>query len=280
MGIINETSEKSLSRTITDIVFPCMIFSATVRSLEQIRWAEAGEAALISAMVFASTWLLGRLVFGKYPSERKCALALGCMISNAAFIGFPLVSGTWGDVGIFYTTIFMTVSRVFLWTVGVALFPAAREEHQSPVRAVLLNPNSIAMYLALIYHYLLPFSLPVFLLEATAEVGDMSTVFCMVMVGSLLHGIKIRELCQTDAVRFCTARLIGFPVVLFFLLRSLNADGVITAVMTLLVSTPAPTMGSVLAARYGGDKKFASELVLTSTILSLGTIPLVALLYS
>ena len=116
-------------------------------------------------------------------------------------------------------------------------------------------------------------------MDAVYEIGSMSTVFCMVMVGSLLKGIQWREIFDHDIVYYSIIRLIVLPLVLFAVLKLLRIEYAIIAVMTLIVSTPAPTLGSVLASRYGSDKRFASCLVLASTVFSLVTIPLLALLY-
>lgn len=276
-GIINDVSEKNLSKAITDIVFPCLIFYAMVDSFSAIDWSTVDVVLIISILLFAISYVLGRFVFFRNSLEdRKPILVFGTMISNAAFIGLPLVSGLFGSLGIFYTTIYMTVSRVFLWTIGVALFPNGSSKH--PMLNVLTNPNSIAMFVAIIY-WILPFQLPDFIMDAVYEIGSMSTVFCMVMVGSLLKGIQWREIFDHDIVYYSIIRLIVLPLVLFAVLKLLRIEYAIIAVMTLIVSTPAPTLGSVLASRYGSDKRFASCLVLASTVFSLVTIPLLALLY-
>ena len=47
-------------------------------------------------------------------------------------------------------------------------------------------------------------------------------------------------------------------------------------VSILLTAMPAASTSAMLAEKYGRDYKFASELIMTSTILSLFTIPVVA----
>lgn len=275
-NILNDASEKSLAVAITDIVFPCMIFCAIIDSIPTIDWSKVGLVALISTAIYAGSYALGRLLFQKYPVERKAVMVFGMMISNAAFIGLPLVSGIWGAIGIFYTTIFMTISRCFIWTIGVTLFPDP--ERKNPVISIITNPNSIAMFLAAFYCFL-PFQLPEFAITAIREVGSMSTVFCVVMVGYLACGAHLKQLVEPSILYYCLLRLIVMPLLIFFLLHTLQIDPDIVGVMTLLVSAPAPTLGSVFAARYHADKQFASGLVVTSTVFSMVTIPLLAMLY-
>ena len=227
-------------------------------------------------VIFTASFLLGKLAFRRYAIERRAVLVFGILISNAAFVGLPLVTGIFGALGIFYTTIYMTVSRVFLWSAGVSVFPA--HENKNPILVVVTNPNSIAMFLAVTV-YFLPVSLPGLLLEAAGEIGGMSTIFCMTVVGSLVTGVRWNNFTDRTTLYFCFLRLLAVPLVTFFLLKWVGMEPVITGVMTLLVSTPAPTLGSVLASKYGGDKAFASSLVLVSTLLSIVTIPLLAVLY-
>lgn len=275
-GIINDQSEKNLSAAIIDIVLPCTIFNAMLEGLRQVDWKKAGLMLAVCLVLHLCAYFLGRFLFRQYPPERRAVCIFGLLVNNAAFVGLPMVSGIYGTSGVFYTTIFMTVSRIFMWGPGLRLFP----EHGKggAVRAVLTNPNTIAMFLALGVYFFFP--LPTFALKAIEEIGSISTVLCMAMVGSLLTGLRGVDVVKPTVLGYAVLRLVLMPLVVFAVLSTLKLDPEIVGVLTLLSSAPGPTTGSVLAARYGGDKKLAATLALVSTVFSAVTIPTLALLYT
>lgn len=277
-GVINEQSEKNLSAAIIEIVLPCTIFNAMLEGLEQVDWARAGLTLVICLALHLCSYGLGLVLYRRYPPQRRAVCVFGLLVNNAAFVGLPMVSGIYGASGVFYTTIFMTISRIFMWGPGLRLFPESGGG--SAVRAVLTNPNTIAMFLALGVYFLLPFQLPAFALNAVREIGSVSTVLCMAMVGSLLTGLTRADVFRPAVLGYCLLRLVLLPLAVFSVLSGLKLNPEIVGVLTLLSSAPGPTTGSVLAARYGGDKKLAATLALVSTALSAATIPAIALLYA
>ena len=65
-------------------------------------------------------------------------LRYGTMVPNAGFAGISLMRDAFGQLGAFYSSIFVIPIRASLWSVGVAMFSTTREPHR--VRKILLNP--------------------------------------------------------------------------------------------------------------------------------------------
>ena len=74
-----------------------------------------------------------------------------------------------------------------------------------------------------------------------------------------------------------TQLIIG-PVVTFFALKGLNFPNEVVYVCTLIQALPTATSLGLFATEYGGNEVEASELVAISTLLSLGTMPLMVAL--
>ena len=276
-GIVNDTTEKSLTSAIINIVLPCTIFNAMLEGLHQVDWKLAGIAVVACLIIHVCSYFLGLLFFKKDPASQRAVCIFGILINNAAFVGLPMVASVYGSSGIFYTTIFMTVSRIFMWSLGLQLFPAASKKN--PAVLVLTNPNTIAMLLSLAVHFLLPFNLPRFLLLSVEGIGSTSTVLCMVIIGSLITGLNNEDLWCPTVLRYCVLRLVIIPLLVFVTLSLIRLDQKLVGVLTLLTSAPGPTTGSVLAARYQGDKKLAATLALVSTVFSTITVPVLAMIY-
>ena len=276
-GILNDLSERNLADAIILLVLPCTIFNAMLEGLAQVDWALAGVTVIAVIIIHFCAYFLGLAIFGRYEAPQRAVCIFGMLVNNAAFIGLPMVSAAFGAEGVFYTTIFMTVSRVFMWTIGLHLFN--KDDKRNPVFVVLTNPNTIAMFLALFVYYLLPFELPLFLGSAIRGIAGTSNVLCMVMIGSLLTGLHKGDIFQSKVFIYTTIRLIAFPLAVFFALRILHMDPFLTGVLTLLVSAPGPTTGSVMATKYHGDKRLAATTTMFSTLASIITMPLLSLLF-
>ena len=277
-SIVNDATEESLTSAIINIVLPCTIFNAMLEGLHQVNWKLAGITIIVCLIIHIFSYFLGLLFFRRYPTDQRAVCIFGTLINNAAFIGLPMVSSVYGSSGIFYTTIFMTVSRIFMWSLGLQLFPGAGKKN--PVLLVLTNPNTIAMFLSLAVYFILPFNLPTFLLLSIEGIGSTSSIFCMVIIGSLITGLNRKDLWGPTVLRYCVLRLIIIPILVFATLSLIGLDRELTGVLTLLTSAPGPTTGSVLAAKYHGDKKLAATLALVSTVFSAITVPALALIYA
>ena len=81
---------------------------------------------------------------------------------------------------------------------------------------------------------------------------------------------------------FILIRLFALPAIMWAIMRVLLGFGIIEAnvmaVILILNSTPAAAITTMFAELYDGDSPYAGKLVAITTILSVATMPLVALL--
>ena len=106
--------------------------------------------------------------------------------------------------------------------------------------------------------------------------GVKNTVFEEIAMGLENLGVEPKEMLNKDAIIFSFYRLLLIPFLVGLLLWKLPLDELSIKVSVLLTAMPAASTSVMLAQKYHRDYKFASELIMTSTILSLITIPLVA----
>jgi predicted permease len=105
----------------------------------------------------------------------------------------------------------------------------------------------------------------------------------------LLIGLRLAEVDLRGAFRdkqlygYLVLRLLVSPALIWGILRlcillGLMTDEVVLIVILLSAATPAATATSMFAEKFDGDSVYASKLVSISTLLSLATMPAVALL--
>jgi predicted permease len=73
-------------------------------------------------------------------------------------------------------------------------------------------------------------------------------------------------------------RLVGIPLAVFAALKLLGFSGYLLIVPVLFSAMPAAANISILADQFGGNEELASRLVFISTLFSVFTLPVFALL--
>jgi len=105
----------------------------------------------------------------------------------------------------------------------------------------------------------------------------------MLVIGARLADIDFKGIFKDKYMYpFVALRLLILPAIVFVLLKVLNIFSLIDttsmSILLILSSTPAAAITSIFAEVYGGDFHYAGKLVALTTLLSVLTIPTVALL--
>ena len=124
-GIFNDAARDKLTDFVVFVTLPCMIFESfhMAFSLEALR--QGAVALLIAVCMAGVALLLGKVLYNRFPSEEKSILQYGTLVSNSGFAGLPVVSGTYGDEGLFLGSLFIIPTRILMWSAGISLFTRA-----------------------------------------------------------------------------------------------------------------------------------------------------------
>ena len=222
------------------------------------------------------TWLLSRVAFTKVPEDKQMVLRHGTITSNAGFLGNPITQGVFGNEGLLYASIAMIPVRIFLWSAGLSLY--TKTDSKSVVKNLLTHPCVIAVFVGFGIMFA-PFELPAFMVRTLNSVGGCTTAISMMVIGAILADIDLGHIEWGLLGYYCLLRLIVIPAVSFVALSLLGLAPMVTGVCTLLSGMPAASLTAVLAAKYGQNYGFASQVVFVSTLLSMITIPLMTLFF-
>lgn len=148
-GIFNDAARDKLTDFVVLITLPCMIFESFHMefSLESLK--QGGVAVLIATVMAAAALLLGKVLYNRFPYGEKSILQYGTLVTNSGFAGLPVVSGAYGDEGLFLGSLFIIPTRILMWSAGISLFTKA--DAKQAVRKVLLNPGIIAVEVGLVW---------------------------------------------------------------------------------------------------------------------------------
>ncbi|MCL2226843.1 MAG: AEC family transporter [Oscillospiraceae bacterium] len=273
-GILSGKTRTELTNLVIYVILPCNIFNAFLRGITPEMLRHSGVILLCAFGLQFLVFLLNKVIYVRIPNEKSVILKYTTISNNSAFMGLPILGAVFGDIGVLYGSIFLIPMRILMWTSGLSLFTSLDGKKQ--IKNLITHPCMLAVFLGFGYVFA-PFSLPSFLADAIRWVGEVTRVMPMIIVGSILSEVKLREVLDKHCFYFSFFRLFAIPAVMFFALRLLDLDPVVVGVSVLMAAMPSAIVTAMLAEKYGQDSVFASKTVFVSTILSLITLPLIAM---
>ena len=266
--LVDERTRLSLSDLILNIFLPCNILSSFFGA-DRSAFVSLGIILMISTGTLVFCFVLSKYVlYPKAGSEQKKILLYATIVSNASFIGNPVIESIYGLGALIYSAVYLVPLRVALWTVGIAVFSGGK----GSIKKLIFHPCLVATYLGFLV-MIAGFTPPVLVSRLVFSLGNCTTPVSMMVVGSVLGLVEPRQLFTRLTFYYTFIRLILIPLMVLGVLLVFRPDPVILGVSVILSGTPAPITTSILADKYGSDKELAGKIIFASILFSIITIP-------
>ncbi|MBP1743893.1 MAG: auxin efflux carrier family protein [Firmicutes bacterium] len=274
-GMLSAEVNSKLSDFLLNVTLPCLIvtsfnFEYSAEMMKNIKLIFFYSVLIHTVLIF-----LSRFFAFRFSESSRKVIRFVTVFSNSGFMGFPVLFGLYGNIGVFYGAVFNVPWNIFMLSFGSMLFTGKKD--LKSLRRVITHPGIIATAIGMLM-FVFSLSMPLPLEKALVSVGSMTTPLSMIIVGSMLAEIKLKEVFSGFAVYYVSAvRLIAAPLLTLAILRLLNADQMLTEIAVTVEAMPAAVIATVLASKFDGDTKLASRCVFISTIISMITIPLIVM---
>lgn len=211
-------------------------------------------------------------------AHRVCAIAGAC--GNVGFFGIPLleylIPGV-PEVRV-YSAAFSIAMNVLGWTLGLLMMTG--DKKYIKLKAVFINPSVIAFAISFAL-FALDIKFPSLPAEYIETLGRMSTVVCMTVLGMRLATKKLRDIFSDYRIYIAAfSKLVISPIVIGLIFSLLPVGEVVKTSAFILACCPAATMIQGLAETHGGDGRTAANIVLSTSLMCILTIPLMWTLYN
>jgi hypothetical protein len=280
LKMLGDNVNAVLSKVVLNITLPAQIITSFSLDGAAISNAELGRVFLFSCAVYAFygvlAWLYVRLM--RLPREDWGTYQYMIIFGNVGFMGFPVITAIFGANRLVYAVILNIVFNLLVFSWGIKLITAGQGGSRFDWRK-LVNPALIATVLALILFFL-HIELPSVLNSALLTLGDATTPMAMLILGSSIAAMPLKELFEEWRVYiFVVLKLLVIPLLVFLALRPfLAADDVLGQILVVLSAVPVATNATMLSIEYGGNIKLVSQGIFFTTILSVITIPILVFL--
>jgi len=284
--VITAGTKDFLARLIFYVTLPSMLFTSfsaievTPRLLANSLQALLLAVLIMLFMLFAG-WLT-TLISG-IKGGHASIFRLHSMLGNIIYLGLPVISAQFGQEGLLYGSIFVLVSNILMWTLGVAIIaPAGSFSLKSGLRRIF-NINTIAIISGFLL-FLFSVRLPQFVLDTVGVLGKSNTYLSMIFIASVMYFADGRKMLRNrNAYLLSFNRLLLVPFILLglFILFNLLFPGIlrreVVSVMLMQAAMPCMVNVVIMVNILGEDDGTATANVFVSTIFSIITLPLILL---
>ncbi|TMW72328.1 AEC family transporter [Alteribacter natronophilus] len=227
----------------------------------------------LGALLFA--WIFTRIAGFRSLFAKKMTILAA--LGNTGFIGIPLCATIFGPTGGLLAAVFDAGLDLILFSVGVYLLQSGEKFQLRQLKSVI-NLPLVAVVTGLTAG-VTGFQPPAILQQLTALLSGLAAPLAMLYIGMMLYnhfrvaGLKVYRQIWFPLV----IRLMVIPAVTLAVVLMTPLDPFLQALVVILSAMPTITLSAILFGRYAGDEETAVVTIAVSTVLSLGTIPLVAL---
>ena len=277
-GVLKAEGRQTLSNLLVYLVVPAMIVHSYMMefSEEILRNLLAAFGLSIFAILIGTVITLA--LTHRQKDRRAPIFRFACVFSNAAYMGFPLISALFGSEGLLYASAYVTVFNILLWTMGYGMVSGSSNPKEV-ARSLLHTPVLYAMVVGLAI-YLLQIPVPALIAQPLELLSNMNTPLSMIITGILIATGDLKHIfTDRHTWKLAALRMLLIPAVCLaaFAALGLLRFGMSAQVVLLLECCPAAAITSVFAVQFGHDEQFAAGCVVLTTLLSILTLPLCAL---
>lgn len=222
--------------------------------------------ALGCVFVTGCMGLIG-LLFSRLFRQQWKVLVPAFLFPNTGNMGLPISLYAFGEHGLALAVGFFLTLSIFQFTVGIALSGNA-----ASMRDLLRNPILISLFLALPIIFF-DLQLPRWLGNTVSLLGGMTIPLMLLTLGVSLASIRLRHLGSglgLGALRILLGAAVGWGIGAALALEPLTH-----AVLVVQSAMPVAVFNYLFAVRANRSPEQVASLVLCSTILAIGLLPLI-----
>ena len=271
---------KIISMIVLFVASPCAILTSFAIEFTPDKLIGLGLSflgALIVHLIYIPlTQFLGK-IFGLAPIEKATVI-----YSNSGNLIIPLVGAILGNEWVLYTSGYMVIQTILLWTHAKSL---VCNERNYDLKKIILNINVIAIILG-ICMFLFQIKPPALILSPFSTVGGMLGPLAMIVIGMLIGEMNFKNIfSEKRTYLIALMRLIIYPIIIIavFKLSGLtmltNDAGQIFLITILAASAPAAATITQFAQLYNKHPGYASVMNIMTVIFSAVTMPLMVIIY-
>ncbi|MEM8867777.1 MAG: AEC family transporter [Verrucomicrobiota bacterium] len=278
LGWLDMEADRSLMTVVVNALYPCLILDFILGN-EALRQPTnvilPPLVGLISVVIgFGLAMLVARkLELGNQKECRTFAFTAG--IYNYSYLAIPIVALLFDRETTGVLLVHNLGVEIAIWVLGVG-FVLSPNDPKTVWKRVFSGPV-IAIFVAVPLNFLrAEENSPQFILEAINMLGVCAIPLGLILTGAtfadLAPGVKVTERLKIP-ISGCILRILILPIIFLVFAWMLPLPVELKSVICVQAAMPCGVFPIVLATHFDGSPEVALKLVLSTTMISLFTIP-------
>lgn len=276
-GKITTDVSKNLSNILLYFVNPFLIIDSLSVEYDSQKTAGFLVCLAVSAGIHIVCIFGAHFIFLRKGNPNRLPIErFAVVLSNAGYIGIPLISGIFGKEAVFYLVAYMVCYNIFSCTYGMWVL---QKDRRMNLKKMLINPGNIGCAIGLTI-YFLRIPIPGMVQTVVSSTANVNTFLSLFAIGIICAGLNIPDLLKNRrGLYVALCRLVFLPAIVFAMLiwwipLVLPENGVLVAsVLTTAALTPTAMALSFMCQISGRDPLYGSNVLALSTVLCCVTVP-------
>lgn len=272
-SILDENVNRKISSLLLNITAPALILSSVVNQDKKGNPDLVINVVILGIILYAILPFIGKLLgkFLKVPKEDKNLYEFMTIFSNVGFMGFPVIESIFGSEAIFFVAIINLLFNVFCFSYGIYLI--SENDKVTFDFKILINPGIVVSIISIII-YITNLQVPTILKETTSMIGGITTPLAMMLIGSSLSQIPVKEVfLEKKLYPYTFLKQLIIPIIFFLILKQIITNELILGIIIIVSAMPVGATAIMFCNEYEGNTKLASKTIFITTLCSVVTIP-------
>lgn len=271
-GILSEISTRQVNKLIFRVFLPVLVFCNIYRS-------DSFGDLRSSLFIFAAAGVLIEFLLGiiitlltEQENARRGVMLQGMFRSNFVLYGIPISTALLGQAAAGRASVLIAVVIPLfnvLAVLALEMFNGQRPNLGHVLLGILTNPLIWASGLGIACNYF-GVSFPQAVDSTLSSLGGMATPLAFVVLGASLNFGETGR-CMRPLLTTLSVKLVLFPAAALGIALLMGFRGIDLAVLLTLFGSPIAVSSFTMAQEMGGDEQLAGQLVVFSSVLSIGT---------
>lgn len=272
-GLLNEASARQVNKLIFKTFLPLLVFINVYNSNLSGDFRSTLLIFSVAGVLIEFLVSLVLVLLTEQENSRRGVMLQGMFRSNFVLYGIPVTMALFGDTAAGMAALLIAVIIPMfnaLAVLALEMFNGQRPNLWQVLKGIITNPLILASAAGIACNYF-AFRLPDVVYSTVSTLSGVATPLAFVVLGASLNFGETGR-CARPLLLTLVMKLIFYPAAFLGAAILMGFRGAELAVLLTLFGSPIAVSSFTMAQQMGGDDQLAGQLVIFSSVLSIGTI--------